>query len=51
MHDYFITAYISNHNIGFTTIQNPVLRRLVEELNAIGDGLVVMRVRRVIRAA
>lgn len=43
---------MSNNNIGFPTIQNPaVLRRLVEELNAIGDCLVVMRVGRVIGAA
>lgn len=50
-HDFIracIYMRISNHNIGFTTIQNPVLRRLVEELNAISDGLVVMRVGRVI---
>lgn len=38
-------------NIGFPTIQESILCRLIEELNTVSNGLVVMGVRGVIRAA
>lgn len=42
---------MSNHNLGFPTIQTPILRRFVEELDAVGYGLVIMGMRGIVWAA